>query len=108
MSDLRSMFDAEDPDDDTTAPAARAPKKLVQQPSLVRRTFTLAESVIDAATNAQKTLRGAYPGSHRSINSFIEEAIAEYTANLEREYNDGQPFPDVEKIRRRKNKDSDD
>jgi hypothetical protein len=107
MSEIRSMFDADEPDEDTTA-AARTPKKLVQQPSLVRRTFTLAESVIDAATNAQKTLRGAYPGSHRSINSYIEEAIAEYTANLEREYNDGQPFPDVEKIRRRKAKDSDD
>lgn len=107
MSEIRSMFDADEPDEDTPA-AARTPRKVVQQPSLVRRTFTLAESVIDAATNAQKTLRGAYPGSHRSINSYIEEAIAEYTANLQREYNDGQPFPDVEKIRRRKAKDSDD
>ncbi|MCK8673922.1 hypothetical protein M1M07_22785 [Rhodococcus sp. HM1] len=101
MSDIRSMFDAEAPDEETTAPAA-APKKVVQQPVLVRRTFTLAESVIDAATNAQKGLRGVYPGAHGSLNSFIEAAIAKYTNELEQEYNGGEPFPDVEKVRRRR------
>ncbi|CCW15275.1 hypothetical protein [Rhodococcus aetherivorans] len=101
MSDIRSMFDAEAPDENVPARAA-APKKIVQQPTLTRRTFTLAESVIDAATNAQKGLRGVYPGAHGSLNSFIEAAIAEYTHKLEEEYNGGEPFPEVEKVRRRK------
>lgn len=105
MSDIRSMFDADAPDEAPAAPAATS-KKVAHQPSLVRRTFTLAESVIDAATNAQKGLRGVYPGAHGSLNSFIEAAIADYTNQLEQEYNGGEPFPDVEKVRRRKTRGS--
>ena len=39
MSDIRSMFDAEAPDENVPARSA-APKKIVQQPTLTRRTFT--------------------------------------------------------------------
>ncbi|MCW3471864.1 hypothetical protein OMK68_19865 [Rhodococcus pyridinivorans] len=108
MTKIDGMFSGADVDDENlpgpradATPTPAAPAHTLP-PTVSRRTFTLAETVIDAATNAQKRLRGVYPGAHGSLNSFIEAAIADYTHRLEHTYNDGQPFPDVEKVRRRK------
>ena len=87
--------------DADATPTSAAPAHALP-PTVTRRTFTRAEKVIDAATTAHKRLRGVYPGAHGSLNSFIEAAIADHTHRLEHTYNDGQPFPDVEKVRRRK------
>lgn len=84
--------EAEAPEDAPTTPAAPSPAPQGGQDGRnVRVSFFVAEDVIEGLRDAVDALSG--PPHRLGLNAVVRDALARALDDLQRDHNDGRPFP---------------